>query len=51
MSLGEDTVTRCPRCARIQRSEIVDLAYRPDIVRRLKAVRDEDPAVRKNIDV
>jgi phage FluMu protein Com len=49
--LDEHRVTRCPRCTRIQRWEIVDLAYRPDIVRRLKAVRDEGPALTKSADV
>jgi phage FluMu protein Com len=43
----ENKVNRCPRCGRIQSLQVVDLAHRPDVRRRLKALRAEGPAQRR----
>jgi uncharacterized OB-fold protein len=47
----ERRVNRCPACARMSSLKVVDLSERPEIVRRLKTIREERPVRRKYFDV
>lgn len=42
---------KCPNCGRMTGLNIVDLADRPDVLRRLKSVIEKESELRRKIDI
>jgi uncharacterized OB-fold protein len=47
----EEKVNRCPGCGRMMSLNVVDLSDRPEVLRRLKAIRQERPPGSKEVKI